>query len=565
MKSPIVPLLVAFYGVAVSAQVAPSSAQIGHEVQMKVAELKAQFPEAKVQLSPNGLPSTISGLETSNFAAIQGSDAMDAVSKFMGKYEGLFPQAVDSSMKAKLEKFETHVDPTDSSKTIVTLRQKVDDLPVFGSEARFVVTQGLAGPMLSSGKFALATLTKDVTTKHELPPELAQNRAVQNYQQLLNTNVPFKTSESTLYPKQPLPSTPELVMFDPGVFGAKVNTGLRPTWIVTIGSMVMFIDANNGSLLHQYRNVHSLAQFQINDFQQSSDLSKPVLKEADLAPVPPDTPAEASMALQNAKLTRAFFTSLNRDILGTCTCNSHLLEPPSVVLNIRYSGTNTSVWDQGTSTAYFASGFANAVDVVSHEIAHGVTDFSSCLYYDYDSGAVSEFLSDFFASIIREQHGLAPWTIGDSLPGYSPPSQPLRSFSNPHLNGFNPSWNYSPTNRGQPEVFSEKVTVDDPICASSDSLNDCAHINSGILNKAAYLAAVGGSFNGQSITGVGSQKMTNIVNSMISVMNPLMDLPGTASLMVQTCTSLQLANQYSIDSTDCANLAKAFVAVGLRQ
>jgi hypothetical protein len=428
------------------------------------------------------------------------------------------------------------------------------------------VNQGIGGQILSSGKFTLATLTKDVTTKHQVSSEQAQSQALQNYSHLLSINGAFKTSETTLYPKQPTAGPPELVMFDPGVFGSKINTGLRPTWIVTIGSMVMFIDANTGSLLHQYRNVHSLAPFQINDFQLSSDLSKRVLGEIDSSPPLSEVPAEASAALANAKLTRTFFTSLHRDILGKCTCNSHLVEPKSVVLNIRYSGTNTSVWDLGSSTAYFASGFANAVDVVGHEITHGVTDFASCLYYDYDSGAVSEFLSDFFAAVIRGQQGLDPWVIGDSLPRYSRPNEPLRSFADPHLhNRFNPSWNYSDSNRGQPEIFTEKVTVDDPICASSDFLNDCAHINSGILNKAAYLATVGGNFNGQSITGIGVVKMTNIVNSMISVMNPLMDLPGTASLMVQTCTSLQLANQYDIQSADCASVAKAFVAVGLRK
>lgn len=545
-----------------SAQTAPSSAEISHAVQLKVAELKSKFPNIKVQLSPNGLPQTISGLE--NSSAVKGADASDIVTKFLEESHGLFPQAVDTSVKAKLEKVESHVDPTDSNKTIVTLRQTVNNLPVWGSEARFVVTQGLEGPTLSSGKFALSTLTEDVTTDHKVASEQARSVALQNYEHLLSTNDPFKRTETTLYPTSPPPSAPELVMFDPAVLGERSKQGLRPTWIVKIGTMVMFIDANSGSLLHQYRNLHSLASFQINDYQLSPDLSKKVLAESDPPPPPAGTPIEASIALENAKSTRAFFKTLNRDILGKCTCDPNLLEPPSIILNIRYSGTTTSFWDQGASTAYFANGFANALDVVAHEITHGVTDFSSCLVYDYDSGAVSEFLSDFFASVIKQQHGLNPWVIGDSLPGYSPPNEPLRSFSNPHLNGFNPSSIYSDANRGQPEVLSEKVTTDDTICASWDALNSCAHINSGILNKAAYLATVGGNFNGQSITGLGIQKMTDIVNSTVSLMSPVMDLPGMATLMVETCTSLQTANKDGIDSSDCDNLAKTFIAVGLR-
>lgn len=548
-----------------SAQTVPSASEIKQAVQSKVAQLKSEFPDIKVQLSPNGLPETISGLENSKSAAGAATDASGVVTTFLEKSKGLFPQAVDAAVKAKLEKVESHIDPTDSNKTIVTLRQTVDNLPVFGSEARFVVTQGLAGPTLSSGKFALSTLTKDVTTQHKVSSEQAQTLATQNYGHLLGTNNSFKSTETTLYPTEPPPSTPELVMFDPAVLGEKKTGGLRPTWIVKIGTMVMFVDANSGSLLHQYRNLHSLASFQINDYQLSPDLSKKVLAESDPPPPPEGTPPEAPIALENAKATRTFFATLNRDILGKCACNPNLIEPPSIVLNIRYSGTTTSFWDQGASTGYFANGYANALDVVGHEITHGVTDFSSCLVYDYDSGAVSEFLSDFFASVIKEQHGLNPWVIGDSLPHYSPPGEPLRSFSNPHLNGFNPSSSYSDANRGQPEMLSEKVTTDDSICASADALNSCAHINSGILNKAAYLATVGGNFNGQSITGLGTQKMTAIVNSTVSLMNPVMDLPGMAALMVQTCTSLQTAGKYSIDSSDCSNLANAFIAVGLRQ
>ena len=77
-------------------------------------------------------------------------------------------------------------------------------------------------------------------------------------------------------------------------------------------------------------------------------------------------------------------------------------------------------WD-GEQMVYGA-GFA-ADDVVGHELTHGVTDFSSRLFYYAQSGAINESLSDVFGELIDLGNGAGTdtpavrWEIGEDIPG----------------------------------------------------------------------------------------------------------------------------------------------------
>ena len=66
--------------------------------------------------------------------------------------------------------------------------------------------------------------------------------------------------------------------------------------------------------------------------------------------------------------------------------------------------------------------YASADDVVGHELAHGFTEFSSNLFYYYQSGAINESLSDVFGEFV-DQTTASPddtaadrWLMGESLP-----------------------------------------------------------------------------------------------------------------------------------------------------
>ncbi len=127
--------------------------------------------------------------------------------------------------------------------------------------------------------------------------------------------------------------------------------------------------------------------------------------------------------------------------------------------------------------------FTIAVDVIGHELTHGVTDHLAALEYRGQSGALNESVSDVFGSIVK-QHLLdqtaseADWLIGEGLLADGIDGVALRSmkapgtaYDDPLLGGKDP----------QPATMDDFVDTDDD--------DGGVHINSGIPNHAFYLTA----------------------------------------------------------------------------
>jgi Zn-dependent metalloprotease len=120
--------------------------------------------------------------------------------------------------------------------------------------------------------------------------------------------------------------------------------------------------------------------------------------------------------------------------------------------------------------------FAGALDVVSHELTHGVTTNTANLIYFNQSGALNEAFSDIFGEA-AEAHtfGQADWVSGAQL------GDPTRSLRNP-------SSIISPrTGNPYPATMSEYVQL--PATLEGD--NGGVHVNSSIINHAFYLLAEG--------------------------------------------------------------------------
>ncbi|WBB59442.1 M4 family metallopeptidase [Streptomyces sp. WMMC500] len=126
--------------------------------------------------------------------------------------------------------------------------------------------------------------------------------------------------------------------------------------------------------------------------------------------------------------------------------------------------------------------FTLAVDVIGHELAHGVTQYTANLEYFGQSGALNESVSDVFGSLIK-QHLLgqsaadADWLIGAGLlaPGVS--GEALRSMKAPGTAYDDDVLGKDP----------QPATMADYVDTSTD--NGGVHINSGIPNHAFYLLA----------------------------------------------------------------------------
>jgi Zn-dependent metalloprotease len=197
---------------------------------------------------------------------------------------------------------------------------------------------------------------------------------------------------------------------------------------------------------------------------------------------PATADADVSFAYDFAGFVRTFFAEvLERDSID----NSGL----KLILNVHYGNKyNNAFWDGdemtfGDGDGVIFSGFARSLDVVAHELAHGVTQFTAALIYKNQSGALNEHFSDVFGTAITqwvndESPAEADWLIGDEIMGPQLYGEALRSMAHPGLAYDNPILGKDP----QPAHY------DDRYQGSAD--NGGVHINSGIPNRAFYLAAM---------------------------------------------------------------------------
>ncbi|MFI1352868.1 M4 family metallopeptidase [Streptomyces sp. NPDC020898] len=126
--------------------------------------------------------------------------------------------------------------------------------------------------------------------------------------------------------------------------------------------------------------------------------------------------------------------------------------------------------------------FTLPIDVIGHELTHGVTQYTANLTYFGQPGALNESMSDVFGSLIK-QYALgqsadqADWLIGAGLLAPRVTGVALRSMKAPGTAYDDDVLGKDP----------QPATMDDFVRTGRD--NGGVHINSGIPNHAFYLAA----------------------------------------------------------------------------
>ena len=123
-----------------------------------------------------------------------------------------------------------------------------------------------------------------------------------------------------------------------------------------------------------------------------------------------------------------------------------------------------------------------SLDIVAHEIGHGVMQTSAGLIYNGESGALNEGFSDIWAASIVGTYAPSKqrWLIGSEVSFYA---TPLRSMSNPNLG--------SPA---QPDTYGGTNWYNVLGCSPNNNNDQCGvHYNSGVLNYWFYLLTEGGS------------------------------------------------------------------------
>jgi len=126
--------------------------------------------------------------------------------------------------------------------------------------------------------------------------------------------------------------------------------------------------------------------------------------------------------------------------------------------------------------------FTVSIDIIGHELAHGVTEHTADLVYSGQSGALNESVSDVFGSLVKQRVGdqtadEADWLIGAGLFTGRINGDALRSMKAPGTAYDDPLLGKDP----------QPGHMDDYVDTTED--NGGVHINSGIPNRAFYLAA----------------------------------------------------------------------------
>lgn len=194
----------------------------------------------------------------------------------------------------------------------------------------------------------------------------------------------------------------------------------------------------------------------------------------------------------------------------------------------------------GNGDSYFYA-LAGALDVIAHELGHGVVSNTANLEYQGQSGAINETYADIFGAMVDRDD----WLIGEDVTKTTfSPSGALRNMSDPHNlgNSSNDYW--------QPNHITEMYI--------GEGDNGGVHINSGIGNYAYYLYAT--SITKEKAEQVFYRALTNYLTSKsqfidlrIAVIQAAKDLYGDSSTeVVEAGNTFDAVGIYDEESIDYA-------------
>jgi Zn-dependent metalloprotease len=220
-------------------------------------------------------------------------------------------------------------------------------------------------------------------------------------------------------------------------------------------------------------------------------------------------------------------------------------------VNAFYAGDGIMVYGEGLPSNVTLGGqqwnfTSGSLDIVAHELSHGVTDYTSQLIYANESGALNEAFSDIMGSAIsffyaqpETGSGSGNYVIGDDVvtPGG------IRSMENPRA-------------LGDPDHYQNRFTGTDD--------NGGVHINSTIVSHAYYLSVEGGTnrTSGLSVQGIGGPNREQMEKVFYRAFTQL--LPANATFATARAATIRAAQDlYGANSAAERAVTQAWTAVGV--
>ncbi len=525
-------------------------------------------PDFQYSLDQNtGKTTSISNKNNTLPLSLEGIDKNDAVSisnQFMKEYGSFFGIA-DTEKEISL--FKKDVD----SLGITNLRygQKYKDVPVFGGQ--LIVHLGKDKNVNSANGKIIPDISLDTSAK------ISEQEAVEKAKEL--------------WKEQKRPDDPEtlktnLYIFNKSLFQNKPDdTKNYLVWEVNlykdrpIAHEYYYIDAKNGKLVYQITGMQSAIHRHIYDCSygdgncymdaldpifgyiygrsegQPARGSQPILGLSDTDDLYDRTGNNFTYYESNFSRNGANNYGGMGD--GSTTYPTASTTGLTFIDYFLGEGQNCpNSWFNGTNSIHFCKG-QTTHDITGHEYAHAVNYFSILdgygdpegLTYSGQPGALNESNSDVFGTALENysEGGAGDWLFGeDSLEGAS------RDMSLPS----NKTYNLGSGDIPYPNKFHDSNYY----CGTAD--NNGVHFNSSVPNHAAYLMAIGGTYNGCAITSIGRTKEEAIFYRAQTVYyTPSTDFNEAYNNLISACGDLYGGT----DSSDCKNVKKALQSVEMDQ
>ncbi len=465
-----------------------------------------------------------------------------AARSFLDNYGALF------GLRSQVDEIVEMRDPTIGNHSFVHFQQRYHGVPVLGGEL-VVQTDNQRNVVTANGE-VLPDIMIDTT------PLLSAQRAQDHARAIVAQFYKLEANQLTA-------SQPQLAIFNPALLGGPGLRVTHLTWRVDVRATMtdmpvremVLVDARNGSSVLHFNQIAHAKERHICDQQGVRDTdydpdnnclpANYVRNESDITD---SSVNDINLAYAYSGATYDYY----KDNFSRDSIDGNGMPLVSLV-RYCFPGNscpyNNAFWDGQQMT--YGSGFASADDVVGHELAHGVTEHTSNLFYYYQSGAINEAMSDIFGELIDLNDNLGNdspsvrWQIGEDLPAS------IGTIRDMH----NPEKHYQPDRMTDIQYYD-----DDPYFQD----NGGVHINSGVANKAAYLIADGDTFNGYTIRGLGVQKMGQIFYRTNTVfLTSGSDYQDLGDALPAACQSL--IGTSGITTSDCDEVVKAVKATEMDQ
>jgi thermolysin len=218
---------------------------------------------------------------------------------------------------------------------------------------------------------------------------------------------------------------------------------------------------------------------------------------------------------------------------------------------------NNAYWNGNEVLIYDGDGGIDftpfcTLDIIAHEWTHAVTEHTANLIYNGEAGAMNESISDVFAAFID-----GDWLQGEDNWVNKAEAPAGRNLADPTNGGkYNPADPITSVINGhQPDHMNDKYT------GTMDYGG--VHINSGIMNKAAYLMATGGTHRGIKIcTGLGNDVLGRLYyHALCNHLVPTSNFSAMRNAILDSL--LDLFSSDAKYATWKASVTNAFAAVGI--